>query len=86
MHADARPEYSPENRSSSAGKIIAIATLTLLILGSLATLLVVLNRGRSGIDTPPQIIDPRGGYNRAETPYGDQPTPPPAPSAPADAQ
>lgn len=65
MHAEARPEYSPENRSAKAGKFIAIATLALLILGTLATVLVVLNRGRSGIDTPPQIIDPQSGYNRS---------------------
>jgi hypothetical protein len=65
MHAEARPEYSPENRSAKAGKLIAIATLALLILGTLATILVVVNRGRSGIDTPPQIIDPQSGYNRS---------------------
>jgi hypothetical protein len=64
MHADARPEYSPENRSPNAGKFIAVATLVLLVLGALATLAVVLTRGRSGIETPPQIIDPRSGYDR----------------------
>jgi hypothetical protein len=83
MHAEARPEYSPENRSPTAGKFIAVATLTLLILGALATLLVVLNRGSSGIQTPPQIIDPKSGYDRSGA--GAPPTEP-APSAPPSAQ
>jgi len=82
MHAEVRPEYSPENRSPNAGKFIAVATLTLLILGALATLLVVLNRGRSGIDTPPQIIDPASGYDRsgvgATPPAADAPASAPA--------
>lgn len=64
MHAEARPEYSPENRSPNAGKFIAIATFVLLVVGALATLVVVLNRGKSGIQTPPQIIDPQSGYDR----------------------
>jgi hypothetical protein len=84
MHAEVRPEYSPENRSPNAGKFIAVATLTLLILGALATLLVVLNRGSSGIQTPPQIIDPRSGYDRSGA--GAPPQPEPAPSAPPSAQ
>lgn len=85
MHADARPAYSPENRSPNAGKAIAIATLVLLVIGALATLLVVLNRGRSGIETPPQIIDPSGGYNRSSAPADagktdSSPGPAPAPA------
>ena len=76
MQAERRPEYSPENRSPKVGKFIAVATLAMLVLGTLATIAVVLNRGRSGIQTPPQIIDPSGGYNR-----GGAPAPTPAPAA-----
>jgi hypothetical protein len=69
-----RPSYAPENRSARAGKILAVGTFVALLLGGLATLLVVLTRGRSGIDTPPQIIDSRTGYRT-----NDAPAPAPAP-------
>lgn len=47
-----RPDFAPENRSSRAGKIVAISVFALLLLGGLATLLVVLNRGSSGFVPP----------------------------------
>lgn len=47
-----RPDFAPENRSPNAGKFVAIAVLALLVAGGLATLVVVLTRGSSGI-TPP---------------------------------
>jgi hypothetical protein len=84
MHGRNRPDYSPENRSQRAGKVIAIVTLAMLILGGLATLAVVLTRGRSGIQTPPQIINPSAGYGRggeappAATAAPESPTAPPA--------
>ena len=55
-HAPQRPDFAPENRSSSAGKIVAVAVFALLLLGGLATLVVVLTRGSSGIVPPPQEI------------------------------
>jgi len=51
-----RPSYAPENRSPNGGKILAIGTFVLLLLGGLATLIVVLMRGSSGITPPPQVI------------------------------
>lgn len=56
MNAPARPDFAPENRSSSAGKLVAIAVFALLVAGGLATLVVVLTRGSSGITPPPQQI------------------------------
>jgi len=56
MHAQARPDFAPENRSSKAGKAVAIAVVATLLLGGLATLVVVLTRGSSGITPPPQQI------------------------------
>jgi hypothetical protein len=56
MHAPARPDFAPENRSSKAGKIVAVVVVATLLLGGLATLVVVLTRGRSGITPPPQQI------------------------------
>ena len=54
MNAPSRPDFAPENRSSSAGKLVAVSVFALLILGGLATLVVVLTRGSSGITPPPQ--------------------------------
>lgn len=71
-----RPSYAPENRSERAGRILAVGTFAALLLGALATLLVVLNRGRSGIDTPPQIIDSRTGYRSSDTPAPQPPSQP----------
>jgi hypothetical protein len=51
-----RPDYAPENRSNSAGKFAAIAIVSLLVLGALASLVVVLTRGSSGITPPPPKI------------------------------
>ncbi|MCE2885611.1 MAG: hypothetical protein LW806_12030 [Planctomycetaceae bacterium] len=51
-----RPHYAPENRSPNGGKFLAIGTFALLLLGGLATLVVVLTRGSSGITPPPQVI------------------------------
>lgn len=56
MHDSTRPDFAPENRSSNAGKAVAVAVFALLILGGLATLVVVLTRGSSGITPPPQQI------------------------------
>lgn len=56
MHADTRPDFAPENRSQSAGKFVAIAVFALLMLGGLATLVVVMTRGNSGITPPPAKI------------------------------
>jgi len=56
MNAPSRPDFAPENRSSSAGKLVAVSVFALLILGGLATLVVVLTRGSSGITPPPQEI------------------------------
>jgi hypothetical protein len=44
-----RPSYAPENRSPNAGKFVAIAVFTLLLLGTFASIIVVLTRGSSGI-------------------------------------
>ncbi|MDI9402838.1 MAG: hypothetical protein QM516_03095 [Limnohabitans sp.] len=54
--AQSRPHYAPENRSPNAGKFIAVAVFALLILGGMATLVVVLTRGSSGITPPAQKI------------------------------
>lgn len=51
-----RPDYAPENRSPNGGKFVAIGVFALLVIGGLATLVVVLTRGRSGIVPPPQQI------------------------------
>lgn len=56
MNASGRPDFAPENRSATAGKTIAIVVLALLVFGGLATLVVVLTRGSSGITPPPQVI------------------------------
>lgn len=53
-----RPSFAPENRSRGAGRFIAVAVFALLLLGSLATLVVVMTRGRSGIEV--ERLDPRG--------------------------
>jgi len=55
-NAPARPDYAPENRSKNAGKIVAISVFALLLLGGLATLVVVMTRGSSGITPPKQQI------------------------------
>ena len=55
-NAPHRPDFAPENRSSSAGKLVAVAVFALLVIGGLATLVVVLTRGSSGITPPPQTI------------------------------
>ena len=81
MQGRDRPDYSPENRSQRAGKFIAIATLAMLVFGALATLAVVLTRGRSGIQTPPQIINPSTGYGRGGAAAPVAPATPAAPSA-----
>jgi hypothetical protein len=47
-----RPDYAPENRSARAGKIVAVSVFVLLLLGGLATLLVVLTRGRTEFANP----------------------------------
>jgi hypothetical protein len=51
-----RPDYAPENRSPNGGKFVAIGVFALLLLGGLATLIVVLTRGSSGIVPPAQVI------------------------------
>jgi hypothetical protein len=51
-----RPTYAPENRSANAGKLVAIIVFTLLLLGAVASLVVVLTRGSSGIVPPVQEI------------------------------
>jgi hypothetical protein len=51
-----RPDYAPENRSKNGGKFVAIGVFALLLVGGLATLIVVLTRGNSGIVPPPQVI------------------------------
>jgi hypothetical protein len=56
--APARPDFAPENRSRGAGKFIAVSVFALLLLGGLATLAVVMTRGRSGVDV--ERLDPRG--------------------------
>lgn len=56
MQSPQRPDFAPENRSQNAGKIVAIAVFALLLLGGLATLVVVMTRGSSGITPPPQKI------------------------------
>ena len=55
-NAPARPDYAPENRSNKAGKLVAVAVFALLLLGGLATLVVVMTRGSSGITPPKQQI------------------------------
>ncbi|MEY5061697.1 MAG: hypothetical protein RIS45_1618 [Planctomycetota bacterium] len=56
MNATQRPDFAPENRSQNAGKVVAIAVFALLLLGGLATLVVVMTRGSSGITPPQQTI------------------------------
>ena len=56
MESPQRPDFAPENRSQNAGKIVTIAVFALLLLGGLATLVVVMTRGSSGITPPPQKI------------------------------
>ena len=53
---DPRPHYAPENRSKNGGKLVAIGVFALLLLGGLATLVVVMTRGSSGIVPPPAKI------------------------------
>ncbi|MEY3020853.1 MAG: hypothetical protein RIS86_49 [Planctomycetota bacterium] len=53
-----RPDFAPENRSRGAGRLIAVSVFALLLIGAAATLVVVLNRGRSGVDV--ERLDPRG--------------------------
>ena len=53
-----RPDFAPENRSRGAGRFIAVSVFALLLLGGLATLVVVMTRGRSGIEV--ERLDPRG--------------------------
>jgi hypothetical protein len=83
MQGRDRPDYSPENRSQRAGRIIAIATLAMLVFGALATLAVVLTRGRSGIQTPPQIINPSPGYGRGGEAAPAESAAPGSPAAPS---
>ncbi len=73
-----RPHYAPENRSPNGGKILAIGTFALLLLGGLATLVVVLTRGSSGITPPPQEIP------SARDVVAPEPAPASAPSGAAD--
>jgi hypothetical protein len=80
--AQERPSYAPENRSARAGRILAVGTFAALLLGALATLLVVLTRGSSGIQTPPQIIDSRTGYRSSDAPPSQPPSEPSPPSQP----
>ncbi len=57
MHSPtSRPDYAPENRSPNGGKFVAIGVFALLVVGGLATLVVVLTRGSSGIVPPQQQI------------------------------
>lgn len=81
MQGTDRPDYSPENRSQRAGKVIAVVTLAMLVFGGLATFAVVLTRGRSGIQTPPQIISPSPGYGRSGEASSAAPAAPAAPAA-----
>ena len=53
-----RPDFAPENRSRGAGRFIPVSVFALLLLGGLATLVVVMTRGRSGIEV--ERLDPRG--------------------------
>ncbi|MFZ9880432.1 MAG: hypothetical protein ACO3QC_03415 [Phycisphaerales bacterium] len=64
-----RPSFAPENRSSKAGKIVAVAVFALLLLGGLATLIVVLNRGSAGI-VQPLKGEPGGPPADQAGPYG----------------
>ena len=56
MNADPRPDFAPENRSNRAGKLVAVTVFALLLLGGLATLVVVMTRGSSGIVPPKPTI------------------------------
>lgn len=73
MNAPSRPDFAPENRSSSAGKLVAVSVFALLILGGLATLVVVLTRGSSGITPPPQEIPSSRQVLSGEAKRGDAP-------------
>lgn len=53
-----RPDFAPENRSRGAGRFLAVTVFALLLLGGLATLAVVMTRGRSGVEV--ERLDPRG--------------------------
>ena len=72
----ARPNYAPENRSAGAGKFIAVAVFALLVLGALATLVVVMTRGRTqfanpdaGLARPPaEVAAPATEAPATETP------------------
>ncbi|MFM7260310.1 MAG: hypothetical protein ACKO3W_06865 [bacterium] len=74
-----RPDYAPENRSPNGGKFLAIGTFVLLLLGGLATLVIVLTRGSSGIVPPPQVVP------SARDVVAPEPAPESAPSGAADA-
>ena len=70
-----RPDFAPENRSAGAGKIVAVSVFALLLLGALATLVVVLTRGRTkfadpdaGLARPPAEMQPAGTPETRETP------------------
>ena len=69
-----RPDFAPENRSAGAGKIVAVSVFALLLLGALATLVVVLTRGRTkfadpdaGLARPPAEMQPAGTPETRET-------------------
>jgi hypothetical protein len=72
----ARPNYAPENRSAGAGKFIAVAVFALLVLGALATLVVVMTRGRT------QFANPDAGLARPPAEVAAPATEAPATEAP----
>jgi hypothetical protein len=86
---DPRPHYAPENRSKNGGKFVAIGVFALLLLGGLATLVVVLTRGSSGIVPPPQTVPSARDIVAPEAPDAGSDAradPAPAPAQDASAQ
>lgn len=89
MHAATpRPDFAPENRSSRAGKLVAISVVAILLLGTLATLVVVMRRGSSGFVPPAREsgaypFDRSGGKSPADDGApATETAPSPAPAAP----